>query len=233
MSGVILVTRTEPGGAAQAEALRAAGFRAEICSVLDIECCEYNPPPLTAPDAVFFMSVHAVRCGLSHIREQMGGTRCFAVGAATADALGKEGIVAQYPKADERTEGLLALPELAQLQGFRVVIVRGEGGREKLGVELEARGASVECLDVYRRVRVTPKAVDLERVDTVIIGSGDGLRAFADMVNLAGRREVELVVPSERVADIARELGFERLCVSDGASDRAVISCLRSRGAHG
>ncbi len=233
MSGVILVTRTEPGASVQAKALHDAGFESRICPLLGVECCEVPRSRARTPDIVFFMSVHAVRCGLGHVRSSLGAARCFAVGRATADALRAEGIESRVPEAGESTEGLLALPELREVSGSRIVIVRGEGGREKLAEELEARAAQVECLDVYRRVRNHPRMMDLQDADTVVIGSGDGVRALADLVAMDGRGELNLIVPSKRVADVALELGFATLSISDGASDEAVISCLKSRDQRG
>lgn len=233
MSGVILVTRTEPGASVQAKALHDAGFESRICPLLGVECCEVPRSRARTPDIVFFMSVHAVRCGLGHVRSSLGAARCFAVGRATADALRAEGIESRVPEAGESTEGLLALPELREVSGSRIVIVRGEGGREKLAEELEARAAQVECLDVYRRVRNHPRMMDLQDANTVVIGSGDGVRALADLVAMDGRGELNLIVPSKRVADVALELGFATLSISDGASDEAVISCLKSRDQRG
>lgn len=233
MSGVILVTRTDPGASVQAKALHDAGFESRICPLLGVECCEVPRSRARTPDIVFFMSVHAVRCGLGHVRSSLGAARCFAVGRATADALRAEGIESRVPEAGESTEGLLALPELREVSGSRIVIVRGEGGREKLAEELEARAAQVECLDVYRRVRNHPRMMDLQDADTVVIGSGDGVRALADLVAMDGRGELNLIVPSKRVADVALELGFATLSISDGASDEAVISCLKSRDQRG
>lgn len=233
MSGVILVTRTEPGASVQAKALHDAGFESRICPLLGVECCEVPRSRARTADIVFFMSVHAVRCGLGHVRSSLGAARCFAVGRATADALRAEGIESRVPEAGESTEGLLALPELREVSGSRIVIVRGEGGREKLAEELEARAAQVECLDVYRRVRNHPRMMDLQDADTVVIGSGDGVRALADLVAMDGRGELNLIVPSKRVADVALELGFATLSISDGSSDEAVISCLKSRDQRG
>ncbi|MEJ2131531.1 MAG: hypothetical protein P8Y95_07915, partial [Gammaproteobacteria bacterium] len=56
MTGVIVVTRTEPGASEQASALRAAGFQVDVCPVLRIECCEPSRA-IPMPDIVFFMSV--------------------------------------------------------------------------------------------------------------------------------------------------------------------------------
>ena len=241
MSGVIVVTRTEPGASLQAKALNDAGFESRICSLLAVECCEIPPLSAETPDIVFFMSVHAVRCGLGHVRDLLAAARCFAVGGATADALGAKSIEARVPEADESTEGLLGLAELSELSEARVLIVRGEGGREKLAVELEARGAQVECLDVYRRVPNRPGMMDLQEVlqgglqevDTVVIASGDGVRALAEVAAKDHRGKLNLVVPSKRVADVALELGFATPSISDGASDEAVISCLKSGGQRG
>lgn len=241
MSGVIVVTRTEPGALVQAEALRAAGFESRVCPLLSVQCCEAPRLSVGTPDIVFFMSVHAVRCGLGHVRNSLDAARCFAVGRATADALRAEGIESRVPETGESTEDLLALPELREVSDANIVIVRGEGGREKLAEELEARAAQVECLDVYRRIRNRQGMMDLQDafrdalqdVDTVVIGSGDGVRALADLVAMDGRGELNLIVPSKRVADVALELGFATLSISDGASDEAVISCLKSRDQRG
>ena len=43
------------------------------------------------------------------------------------------------------------LPELADLRGKRVLIFRGDGGREQLGDTLRARGAHVDYVACYRR----------------------------------------------------------------------------------
>jgi uroporphyrinogen-III synthase len=72
-------------------------------------------------------------------------------GPATAEALAAAGIAgAQIPETTFDSEGLLALPELSDVRGKRVLILRGDGGREYLGDALRARRAHVDAVACYR-----------------------------------------------------------------------------------
>jgi len=72
----------------------------------------------------------------------------------TAQALAAAGVTRCLLPAERfDSEGLLALPELAaeKVCGQRVVIFRGDGGRELLTDVLRERGASVERVTCYHR----------------------------------------------------------------------------------
>ena len=75
-------------------------------------------------------------------------------GAVGGDALARHGIhdVISPPLRFD-SEALLELPQLTDVNGRRVIIFRGDGGRELLGETLAARGASVEYVSCYRRGR--------------------------------------------------------------------------------
>src|SRR3990167_7545431 len=74
------------------------------------------------------------------------------VGQGSAKALHELGIAEVIAPAEHfDSEGLLALPELQNVAGWRVLILRGDGGRELLGDTLRARGATVEYAACYRR----------------------------------------------------------------------------------
>lgn len=149
------MTRSLPGGERQAEALRAAGHECVVAPVIDIEPVSV-PAPEGPFDIVIFVSEHAVRLGLPRL--DPGLATLLAVGPRTAEALqrasaerfGQRTVLVQTgARAD--SEGLLALPVLAAVQGRHVLIVSGVGGRELLGDQLEARGARVSRCRVYRR----------------------------------------------------------------------------------
>jgi uroporphyrinogen-III synthase len=77
----------------------------------------------------------------------------FAVGPGTARALQAHGLDSIITPDGQDSEALLALPQLADVAGKRVVIVRGVGGRALLADTLRARGAQVDFMECYRRMR--------------------------------------------------------------------------------
>ena len=114
----------------------------------------------------------------------------LAPGPGTAEALAAAGIAgARIPATTFDSEGLLELPELADVRGKRVLILRGDGGREHLGDTLRARGAHVEGVSCYRRARPRSDTKGLGEafrdgaIDIVTITSSealDNLWAIAD-----------------------------------------------------
>ena len=100
--------------------------------------------------------------------------------------------------------------------------------------------------EVYRRRRPDADTAQLLRrwargeVNVVTVTSGEALRNLHDMLGQLGRRwllETDLVVASQRIAGVARELGIQsRVLVAPGAADEALcdtlIQWVRTRGQH-
>ncbi|MCT7085168.1 uroporphyrinogen-III synthase, partial [Salmonella enterica] len=75
----------------------------------------------------------------------------LAVGKGTARALARLGIHALVPPGHQDSEGLLAHPALAKLEGRRGALIGAPGGRGVRRDELAARGARLREVHVYRR----------------------------------------------------------------------------------
>src|SRR5207248_1440663 len=142
--------------------------------------------------------------------------------ARLGDALGAEFLArgaagipnARVPATTMDSEGLLALPELVDVAGKRIVICRGDGGRELLRTALEARGATVVQVECYRRAKPQSGAeglIDAWRdkcVDAVTLTSGEGLDILWSILGSEGREHLAATpafVPHESIAERARE----------------------------
>jgi len=195
------------------------------------------------PDWIIPISANAARYGQAAFIERLGGwperPRVVAIGRATAACLTESGVrVDIFPEAGGDSEALLARPELKGIKGQRILIIRGQGGREHLAEGLRARGAIVAYLEVY--VRRCP--VDCERrlaalaaekaVDVVTVTSGEALtnlvKAGRDGGCLPWLSSLPLVAISPRIAASAREIGFQALVmVAEEMSDRGFILTLK------
>lgn len=117
------------------------------------------------PDLIIFTSANAVRFG-EPVLAQRRDLVLAAIGPATARALNQAGYrIGVLPAAGFDSEALLAMPRLANLSGQQVLLVKGEGGRELLERELQARGATVRTLAVYARRPATPSRQNLEQIE--------------------------------------------------------------------
>ena len=189
---------------------------------------------------LFFVSVNAVNFALPLFNGKIHSLQkvsCVAVGKATHTALSAHGIgSALVPVDGFNSESILAMPKLQDLTGQSCLIIRGEGGRELLANALRERGAEVDYLEVYKRVmpchdnRVIETYLLNKSLAAVVIYSGDALH---NLVKMLAKQEiiknllnVPLVVISERVQAIAKDIGFKKIIVADQASDTAMINAL-------
>jgi uroporphyrinogen-III synthase len=113
---------------------------------------------------------------------------------------------------------------MQQLAGKRVLIVRGEGGRELLGQSLSERGARVEYAECYRRARPATDTGPLlaawrrGEVHAVTVLSPQTLDNFLAMTGGA-LGALPVFVPHERIARHARERGVREVIVAERGDD--------------
>lgn len=186
-----------------------------------------------AADVIVFTSPNAVRAAaaLQPLRSRRG--QCWlAVGDGTWRALRSAGIAANAPRRMD-SEGLLDLPALADLRGKTLGLITGQGGRGLLEPALRARGAQVVRADVYARVtvalapaRLTALEASLRRPQQVLLAltSAEALAELLAQIALPGLRQVAVVAASLRLAQLAREAGFDRVATSSSARPAALLA---------
>ncbi len=197
--------------------------------------------------AVIVVSKPAARLALQCIEQhtvQVPVTQAwFTVGAATAEILQGHGLSVHYPPAGDDSEALLALPALqhalTQAPSPRVLILRGDSGRELLAERLGAMGVQVDYLALYQRScpayppGTLAQRIRAERLNGLVVSSGQGFTYLHELAGDAWEdvRRLPLFVPSPRVAELARAAGAERVVDCRGASASALLAALQAQPA--
>ena len=170
-------------------------------------------------DHAIFISANAAEQAIHWLDQywpMLPDVQLFAVGQHTGEILRDYGCTVLCPEHQQNTEGLLhEMPQLQSLDNQSVIIFRGAGGRTTLADTLTSRGAIVSYCDLYRRVidPVSLAQAQLEQYLCLVAHSGELLQAMGPARTVDAR----LVVPSERVAVMGRELGYSHISVADNA----------------
>jgi uroporphyrinogen-III synthase len=242
----IVVTR--PAGQAEAlcEAIAARGGQALRFPVLGIAPAADEAPlaevttRLEGFDMAFFVSPNAVEFALGYIlprRDWPAALQVATVGGGSERALHRMGFAhVIVPISGFDTEAVLALSEFSAsaMRGRKVVVFRGDGGRDLLGEVLRQRGAEVEFVTVYRRYcpdadsSALIAAARSGALDAIVLTSSEGVRNLASMLGSDGLRalcEVPVYAPHPRIAGFALEAGFRRVVETD-AGDAGILAGL-------
>ena len=240
----VVVTRPAGQTAPMAALIRAAGGEPVLFPALEILDAEDLQPVLAlidrldAFDLAIFVSANAVNKALALMQARRAwpaGLRVATVGRGSERELQRRGFAAVIAPSERfDSEALLDLPELKEVQGKRVVIFRGDGGRELLGGTLSARGAVVEYAECYRRGRPQADVAPLlalaarHELDAFTVTSSEGLANLYDMLGEAGRqwfKRTPLFAPHERIAAAARALGVQTVVLT-GPGDEGLVAGL-------
>ena len=241
----IVVTRPREQAASLAQHIEQAGGKPILFPLLEISPVSDTQPlralaaRLSEFNLAIFISPNAVRYGMQAILA--AGTipnalKIATVGQGSANALRDLGvleIIAPQERFD--SEGLLALPELQQVAGWRVVIFRGDGGRELLGDTLKARGAIVEYAACYQRSKPQQSIDTLftAHPHAITVTSSEALSYLREMLeekvlDSAGKERIfslPLFVPHIRIAQAGHKLGWHNV-LTTAAGDEGLMSGL-------
>ncbi len=240
----IVVTRPAGQATHLAEALVDLGAHPVLFPVLAIENVDDVTPILDVAirldqyDWAMFVSPNAVDHALKVIlveRTWPAALRVATVGHSSEAALARHGIgnvVAPSERFD--SEALLALHEFADVKGRRIIIFRGDSGRDLFGDTLRERGASIDYVTCYRRTRPAIDPAPLlklwseSRLDAMTVTSSEGLRNLYEMIGKLGQgwlKNTPTFMPHARIAEQARALGLHNV-VQTGPADAGVLAGL-------
>lgn len=226
----VLIVRAAGRCAADVARCAAVGWRGVACPLLRLmplaDALAVLPVRLVDADAVFWVSPSAVAIAANAV-DWTRDVAHVAVGQATARALRDAGArtvhVAQNGNDSAAAAQLSLWHRLPE--GGKVLVVRGENGRDELMNILREQGLQVACCEVYRRV---PQSLDDSWCDAVKpaaawVTSGELARllfaqrlpegAIWDWADLA------YLTHHPRIAAVLRDLGARQVRVLAGADD--------------
>jgi uroporphyrinogen-III synthase len=192
---------------------------------------------LQRADAIIFVSVSAVNCLQHQCDAALLQAPLFAVGQTTASALqrwlGRDVAVPD----EQRSEGLLQLPQLQQVATKQLVVVRSNAGRELIKQSLTARGATVRYVQSYKRLPLpldgTLLCQQWQRagIRCIVATSNEILQQLFNLVPVAHQhwlQQCDWIVVSSRMQESAVALGIagHRLTVADNANDSALLAAI-------
>jgi uroporphyrinogen-III synthase len=209
---------------------------------------------------VAFVSPNAVDAAFAHVPPWPQGwpqtVQLAVLGEGSRAALARHGlvdgnatIVGPVDPTRSDSEHLLAALDLAALAGKRVLIVRGESGRELMADGFRAAGALVDVVPAYRRSvpSLSPQLAAqlhaaLATPNDWIITSSEALRGLFALLNkmenkleneqdrgcVSQMRDQHVIVPHARIAATAQELGITRVTLTGSGDDR-LLAALQSQ----
>jgi len=241
----ILVTRPAAQAGKLARLIAAQGGEPVLFPLLEI-----GPPddPLPLQQAIarlddyaiaVFISPNAVEYSVPFVlarRAWPATLQAAAIGHSTVTQLAACGIgQAIAPTERFDSEALLELPEfqVERVSGLKILLLRGNGGRELLGDTLQERGALVDAVTCYHRSTPTDGSKILSllcnrQLDALTISSSEGLRNLLALLDTDGcerLHDTPVFVPHQRIAEVAAELGLQKVILT-GPADAGIIEGL-------
>lgn len=197
---------------------------------------------------VVFVSPNAVDATFRLIGRWPQDVAIGVVGDGSRQALQRHGvtgekfrIVAPGDSARMDSEGLFSALDLASLRGRRVLIVRGQAGRDFLSDMLRAGQVEVDHVAAYRRL---PPLMDQARIRQLgalldadsewVVTSSEALRHLVRLTaetcgacSVVKLQRQRMIVSHHRIAETAHSLGFSHVTLT-GSGDERLIAALQS-----
>lgn len=215
----VLITRPGLAGKKLCEALEAIGvktiyFPTLLIKPIEIDC-HVSRDLISTADVVIFISASAVHYAYdAGLLNNLGYAEIAVIGEATAAALKKSGIKINIFPQEFNSEGLLLQDSLQNVKSKKIVIIRGQGGRDLLENTLKERGAMVNYLEVYKREKPDSEITKtiLDSVEIILITSQEAFKNLLLMTPSSLKSLLmtkEMLVSSPSLKECVERQGFK------------------------
>ncbi|TEW54000.1 uroporphyrinogen-III synthase [Psychromonas sp. RZ22] len=238
----LLITRFAPHAQILADKLKNNGYASIAQPLFKVHALK-DPKMLRSfinheYDIVIAVSRNAVKYTHQQLIGSWPEALYLAVGDATQKQLNKvTNQLVLTPLSQFDSEGLLALDALQSVKSKRILILRGEGGRDLLAETLSHRGAKVEFFQTYKRVKIDLDGDELVNnwqqaaINGAIISSIEILNQLFTLVSNKHNSwlsELILYVPSQRVAIQATKLGAKHVVLLPSLDSDQIVKFFKT-----
>lgn len=263
----VIITRPRAQAELWSELLMARGVITEIVPLLELRAVSDEEQVQEIKTRVLdfdlyqkaiFVSQNAVEFGLHWLENYWPqlpqGIEYFAVGETTARQLQQQGIrvsaLTAIATGAMNSESLLRAPELQNVNGEKIIIFRGCGGRGHMGEILQARGARVDYCELYERL--LPEVAQQQLVaafndaekwqyhNVIALHSGESLKNYCQLLeqlkterathNVGQKiQALPVLVPGQRVKELAQAAGFVDIILAENATDQSMLMALQNQ----
>ena len=211
----------------------------EIQSKSQNETFQHTVLKLEDYDWAIFISSNAVQFGMPAVKNAFHtlpeSIKFAAIGPSTQKALKLFDVQdVLIPEENFDSEGLLATSEMNDIQNKKIVIFRGEGGRETLAETLRARGAEVTYAECYGRT-FPQTNLDLLKafsekihISAILITSSEACKEFVRLSrqkNMDFLKDILFIVNHPRMVNVLERESFMTFS-SDEPSDQSMMKKL-------
>lgn len=221
----------------------------EIHPLADYQALDAVLAKIDTFDLVAFVSPNAIDAAFARRAAWPPGLPLAVIGAGSRRSLQAHGVDPGVtpifsPHDPDRTDSqtLLDALDLQSLAGSKVLILRGESGRELLADALRSAGAIVTQIAAYRRCAPVLDAAGLNQLQQLlsarcrwIISSSEALQILVSMtkqafpeqstaISVSQLQQQMLVVPHVRIAQTAQALGFCNVLLTASGDERLLAA---------
>ncbi|HEY8101216.1 MAG TPA: uroporphyrinogen-III synthase [Burkholderiaceae bacterium] len=252
MPNPVVITRPLAQAGAFAQRVMELGRQAvvfpllEIHRLADTSLLQAALADIDSYAMVSFVSPNAIDASFAIRQSWPTHVALSVMGDGSRRTLAEHGINSQThtiisPQDPEQTDSqtLLDALDLSALRGKKVLIIRGESGRELLADALRDAGALVTQVAAYRRTAPELDAAGCSRLQKLIdtpndwmITSSEALRILVQMARqisgddgVVKMQQQKIIVPHARIAETAKMLGFNDIVLT-GSGDDSLLAAL-------
>lgn len=236
MKRSVLITRPSHQAENLSALITLAGGSIFHLPVFEIQALSFHSINIDTFDYCIFLSANAVTHFFSRVTKSNFHTTFISIGNATQRALLDLGIDNILCPKQLSSEGILALPELHNIDKKNIVIICGENPKPLLQKILSERGAHVHTIFCYRRKNCV---YDMEKIfqqlvekniDVVVCSSTGSFLQLNALFDAPAHHtwllQKTLCVISDAMKNLAIKKGFQSVIVADNATDEAVALTL-------